>query len=118
MVELTFEVVNEADDRRRFKRFETQRQACYFLKEGSRCWKECTIINVSRKGLGILFRTHERIKVGSTILLRIFFSTETESTSVVGMVRWMRKRKNDFIGGIESIKVLDDDNLYYIPLER
>jgi hypothetical protein len=34
------------------------------------------------------------------------------------MLRWMRKRKNDFIGGIESIKVLDDDNLYYSPLEK
>jgi hypothetical protein len=116
-VELTFEVVNEEGDRRRFKRFDTQRKARYFLKEGSGCWKECTIINISRKGLGILFRTHEKIQVGSTILLRAFFSAETESISVIGMVRWIRKRKNDFIGGIESIKVLDDDNLYYIPIE-
>jgi hypothetical protein len=117
-VELTFEVVNEEGDRRRFKRFDTQRKAHYFLKEGSGCWKECTTINISRKGLGILFRTHEKIKVGSTIFLRVFFSAEAESTSVIGMVRWIRKRKNDYIGGIESIRVLEDDSLYYSPLEK
>ena len=118
MVELTFEVANEEGDRRRFKRFDTQRKARYFLKEGSGCWKECTIVNISRKGVGILFPTHEKITMGSTILLKMFYSSETESTSVIGMLRWMRKRKNDFIGGIESIKVLDDDNLYYSPFEK
>ena len=117
MVELTFEVGNEEGDRRRFERFDTQRKARYFLKEGSRCWKECTIINISRKGVGILFPTHEKITMGSTILLKVFYSAATESTSVIGMIQWMRKRKNDFIGGIESIKVLDDESLYYSPLE-
>jgi hypothetical protein len=94
MVELTFEAGNEEDDRRRFERFDTQRKARYFLKEGSRRWKECTIINISRKGVGILFPAHEKITMGSTILLKMFYSAETESTSVIGMLRWMRKRKN------------------------
>jgi hypothetical protein len=118
MVELTFEVVNEEGDRRRFKRFDTQRKARYFFKEGSGCWQECTIINISRKGVGVRFPLHEKITMGSTILLKVFYSAETEPTSVIGMIRWMRKRKNDFIGGIESIKVLDDESIYYSPLEK
>jgi len=118
MVELTFEVVNEEGDRRKFRRFDTQRKARYFLREGSGCWKECTIVNISRKGVGILFPMHEKITMGSTILLKMFYSSEKEPTSVIGMIRWMRKRKKDCIGGIESIKVLDDDNLYYSPLEK
>ena len=118
MVELTFEVVNEEGERRKFKRFDTQRKARYFLREGSRCWKECTIINISRKGVGILFPTHEKITMGTIILLKMFYSDEKEPTSVIGMIRWMRKRKNGCIGGIESIKVLDDDSLYYSPLEK
>ena len=117
-MELTFLVVNEEGDRRRFKRFDTHRKARYFLKEGSGCWKECTIINISRKGLGIQCHTHEKITVGSTMLLKVFFSAETEATSVIGMIRWIRKREDGFIGGIESIKVLDDDSLYYSPLEK
>jgi hypothetical protein len=118
MVELTFDVPNEEGDRRRFKRFDTEDRARYFLKEGSGRWKACTIVNISRKGVGILFPTHEKITMGSTILLKIFHSSETESTSVIGMLRWMRKSKNNCIGGIESIKVLDDENLYYSPSEK
>ena len=118
MVELRFDVTNEEGDRRRFKRFDTQRKARYFLKAGSRCCKECTITNISRKGVGILFPAHEKITMGSTILLKIFYFAEAEPTSVIGMLRWMRKRKNDCIGGIESIKVLDDDSLYYSPSEQ
>ena len=118
MLELRFEVVNEEGERRRFKRFDTQRRAHYFLRNGGGAWKGCTVINVSRKGLGIRCRTHEKITVGSTVLLKVFLSAGREPTSIIGMIRWIRKRKNDYIGGIESVKVLDDESLYYTPREE
>lgn len=117
-MELIFDRAGEEGDRRRFKRFAIQRKARYYLTEGSGCWKECTITSISRQGLGIRLRAGEKIKVGSTLVLRVFVLAEKEAASVIGIVRWIRTGNDDVIGGIESMRVLDDDHLYYSPLER
>ena len=75
-------------------------------------------MDVSRKGMGIVFLTHEKINVGSTVLLEIAIPTALNPVRVVGIVRWIRKKDNDFIGGVESTKLLDDVKLYYSPVEE
>ncbi len=95
--------------KRRFDRFPAQREAKYFSKGGLGNWQECTIMNVSHKGMKILF--HERIKVGSTIGLEIPFPGELVSISINGILKWIEERGNDFIGGIELTKMLDDEKL-------
>ena len=117
-MELEFEVANQESDRRRFRRFDTQHKAHYLLKEAKGPWKACTITNVSRKGIGILFQAHEKVALGSTILLRPSPPAESSPLYIIGMLRWIRKRGNDFIGGVESIEVLDENNLYYSPFEK
>ena len=117
-MELKFEEANQGHDRRKFRRFETHHKAHYLLKDGKRTWKVCTITNVSRKGMGILFRAHEKVALGSTILLRPSPPLDSSPFYVIGIVRWIKKRGNDFIGGIESVEVLDDGNLYYSPFEK
>ncbi len=91
--------------KRRFDRFLVQREAKYFSQGGLGNWQECTISNVSRKGMKILF--HERINVGSTICLDI----PDPGFSIYGIVKWIEERGNDFIGGIELTKMLDDEKL-------
>ncbi|MBW2184699.1 MAG: PilZ domain-containing protein, partial [Deltaproteobacteria bacterium] len=93
--------------KRRFDRFLVQREAKYFSKEGLGNWQECTINNVSRKGMKILF--HERNNVGSTICLEIPVPGELVSISIYGILKWIEERGNDFIGGIELTKMLDDE---------
>lgn len=88
------------------------------MKERQEGWGECTVMDVSRKGMGIVFLTHEKINVGSTVLLEIAIPTASNPVRVVGIVRWIRKKGNDFIGGVESTKLLDDVKLYYSPLEE
>ena len=68
--------------------------------------------------MGIIFIAGEKINVGSTVLLEISVSTTINPVHVIGILRWIRKKGNDFVGGIESTKILDDVKLYYSPLEK
>ena len=106
------------ENRRSFSRFDTQLKAKYFLKERNESWGECTVIDVSRKGMGIIFTTREKINVGSTVLLEIAVPTVSNPVHVIGILRWIRRKGNDFVGGVESTKLLDDVKLYYSPLEK
>ena len=106
------------EDRRRFSRQQSQLKAQYFLKGRKEGWGECTVIDVSRKGMGITFQTSEKIKVGSFILLEIPVPTELEPFYIIGILRWIRQKGNTFTGGIESTEILDDYNLFYSPLEE
>lgn len=105
-------------NRRSFSRFDAQLKAKYFLKEREEHWGNCTVTDVSRKGMGIVFLTREKIHVGSTILMEIAIPTASDPVKVVGILRWIRKRGGDFIGGVESTKILDDVKLYYSPVEE
>ena len=109
---------NRTENRRSFSRFDTQLRAKYFLKERKEHWGKCAVIDVSRKGMGIIFIAGEKINVGSTVLLEISVSTAINPVHVIGILRWIRKKGNDFVGGIESTKILDDVKLYYSPSEK
>jgi hypothetical protein len=93
---------------RRFKRYPTQREARFFLKDSAGEGHKCTIITVSRKGMGILFHTDEKIKVGTAIRFDIPVATSFEAISVRGMLKWLDKTEAEFIGGIELIQELSD----------
>jgi len=103
------------ENRRKFSRFDTHMQAQYFLEEKNRCREDCTVIDISRKGMGIRFSTNEKISVGSTIHLEISIPTELESINVKGILKRINQRENDFIGGLEWFlvhrEVLDEDKL-------
>lgn len=89
------------ENRRRFSRFDTQLKAHYFLKEKKGSRKECTITDVSRKGMGIRFYTHKEINIGSTIFLEISIPTEAEPVNVKGILKRIDQGENNFFGGIE-----------------
>jgi hypothetical protein len=99
-------------------------KAQYFLKEKNRDWEECTVFKISRKGMGLKFHTTEKIKVGSTIQLKIFTSKESERIIVKGVLKWIEEEENDFVGGIELNEILDESKwitlIHFIdnPLEE
>ena len=45
------------------------------------------IIDVSLKGMGVVFHIHEKIKVGSSVILKIPASFEREPHSVKGVIK-------------------------------
>ena len=96
------------DEKRRFTRFDTQLKSHFFLKEKKRGRENCTITDVSRKGLGVEFHTPEILKPGSIAQFEISVSGELEPITVKGILRWIKKRGNEFIGGIEFAEILDD----------
>ena len=97
------------DDRRESQRYPTQRMAQYFLDakvKGN--GRECTIINVSRKGMGILFHKNEEIEVGTYIHLEVPDARSLETINVRGELRWCKTTESALIGGIELNKILSD----------
>ena len=92
--------------KRRFTRFPSKQKAQYCLQERYGSWKECTIHTISRKGIGITLK--EKINVGPIIFLEIPMPHELVPFSIKGTLRWIKEKENDFIGGIEFTKVLDE----------
>ncbi|MBW2221169.1 MAG: PilZ domain-containing protein [Deltaproteobacteria bacterium] len=109
---------------RSFVRFDKYMKDQYFLKEKNRDWEECTVFKISRKGMGLKFYTSEKIKVGSTIQLKIFTSKESEKIIVKGVLKWIEEEENNFLGGIELNEILDESKwitlIHFIdnPLEE
>ena len=99
-------------ERRRSKRFLTNFKAYYSLQErGEKEGKECTVINISNNGAGLVFYTPEKIDRGSKLFLDVFISEFKEPIFIEGIVRWVKKGKKDFIGGIEVISESDKEKL-------
>lgn len=97
------------EDGRGFIRFFSQLKARYITEDKEKDWKECTIININRKGMGVKFNTRERINEGSTILFEISVTTEFEPVQATGILKWINEGENYFVGGIEFPELLDED---------
>lgn len=97
------------DDRRRFGRFDAQLEAQYFIKEKKGGSGRCTIIDVSRKGVGIKFSKHENINAGSNIHLEVTIPTELDPVSIRGVLKHIKQEGDDLIGSVELNEVLDEE---------
>jgi len=96
------------ENTRRFERFPTQREGQYFLVKEKEKGKNCTIIDVSRKGLGMIFHSNEEISVGTNIRLEIPDPITLDTIDVRGELRWSKEIGGEFIGGIELSRILSD----------
>ena len=85
-------------ERRKFTRSTLPQKAKFF---GAKGWEDCIITEVSRKGLGVKFYTREKINEGSIIHLKVLIPTESKPVMVKGLLRWIKKKEEYFIGGIE-----------------
>jgi hypothetical protein len=95
-------------------------KAQYFLREEKGSREQCRISNMSRKGMGLKFHTDETINIGSSIHLEMYVSRKSEPIKVKGILKWIEKEGNDFIGCIELTEELDDamwEELFSLPLD-
>ena len=83
-------------------------KAQYFSREGKSPREQCTIFNISRKGVGLKFHTGKKIKIGATIHLEMFVPRKSEPISVKGILTWVKRCGDDFTGGIGLTELLDD----------
>ena len=98
---------SEMEDKRKFKRFSIDLSARYLLGGNPKEWKGCSVINISREGIGIELYLRERIRIGSTLKIEIIVPTKEEPIKTVGVLVWIKevKGKMDFVGGIKLIKI-------------
>ena len=96
------------ENTRRFERFSTQREGQYFLVKEKEKRQNCTIIDVSRKGLGMIFHSNEEISVGTNIRLEIPDPITIDTIDVRGELKWSKEIGGEFIGGIELSRILSD----------
>ena len=89
------------EETRKFPRSPIELKSQFLVKVKKRDWEQCTIINVSREGMGIIFQTRRKIEVGSTIYLKIFTPMESEPVNAKGILKWIKEEEDNFIGGIE-----------------
>lgn len=97
------------EDSRGFIRFFSQLKARYIAEDKEKSWEECTIININRKGMGVKFRTDEKIRIGSNIHFEISVSTEFDPVQATGILKWINEGENYIVGGIEFPELLDED---------
>ena len=98
------------EHQRKSIRFFSQLKAHYFLKGKKETGEECTIINISQKGMGVKFHTPNPINIGSTIHLKTFIPTEMEPVSIKGVLVWCEPLSGgQSIGGVEFVEGLDRD---------
>ena len=97
-------------ERRKFTRHPINLKAQFLVEGKKRDWEKCTIINVSREGMEIMFQTHREIEVGSTIYLKILWSTKSMPINVKGILKWIKKEDDYFIGGIELLIISQNSN--------
>jgi len=109
--------VAEREDRRKHIRFSTNLKGRYSTGDLSKNWEECTVLDASRKGMGIKFHTPEGIKVGTIINLETVVPSETEPLNVRGVLKWIEQKENELIGGVEFAAVQDEINSLIIMLE-
>ena len=98
------------EERRRFLRFDTQLKAQYCLEDLDKQWGECTIFNLSRKGMGMKLPHPEEIDKGTAIHVTANVPGELEPLGVKGVVKWIKHEEDHTIGGIELTEVLDEIN--------
>ena len=96
-------------DERRFLRFAKKRTTSYAPQDKIENIQDCTIIDVSRKGMQIVFP--EKIDLGAIICLQlpVAVTGKLAATTVHAQLKWIKKKGNDFIGGIELTEKLDDE---------
>ncbi len=100
-------ILERARRERRFIRYSTRLKAQYSLKEKEIDCKECTVVAIARKGMGIELHSQDKLDVGSAVYFKIIVPQESEAVMVKGEIRWIKQRKNNSACGIEFTEVLD-----------
>jgi len=79
-------------DRRKSKRIPMQVNASY-LDENKQGWQDCSVIDVSSDGIGIVLYLRESIHVGTKLSFAINISLKMFQPT--GTVMWSKKLKRD-----------------------
>ena len=103
---------------RKYKRYPTQREAHFYLDDNPLTRQVCTIVNISRKGMGIIFHTDVEMSMGTVIQVEVAVPGSSEIMSARGSLKWFDKMEIDIIGGIELDKELSEEDVSRLDSSR
>jgi c-di-GMP-binding flagellar brake protein YcgR len=103
-------------NRRKWHRESVKIQAQYFLKGQSLRYQDCTIVNLSRSGAGVLFPANSSFAVKTPIYLEIIIPQTTEQFTIRGEVKNKHTRKEGLVGGIQFETLLPENMLSKLAL--
>jgi c-di-GMP-binding flagellar brake protein YcgR len=105
-------------DQRNFKRFVIELDAKYLLEENPKEWKGCTVVNVSRGGMGIEIYLQEKVPIGSMLQIEITISSKDDPIITAGVLRWIKELVEDknYLGGVEFAEIDAEDKWKLLDL--
>jgi hypothetical protein len=100
------------DERRKFIRFPTELIARY-SESDVKDWKECSVIDISREGMGINISAREYISEGVILQMEITVPVQDDPIAVTGTLMWIRERKDhprfNYLGGVKLLAIKPED---------
>ena len=101
------------EDRRKFLRFPVKIGA-YYSKEDSQDWKQhCSVVNISREGMGVTVYLKTKLSLGITLKFMIDIPEREKSVYFTGTLNWIKALKGDpdynYKGGIKLITIDPED---------
>jgi hypothetical protein len=100
------------DDRRRFLRFPLELVARYG-GQNEDTWKECSVTDISREGIGIIIHSKEAISKGLMLKIEIDAPVEDSPIEVEGKLVWLKELKDDpqfiYAGGVQLTSIAPED---------
>ena len=94
------------EEKRKFKRLPVQLSASC-LVGSEKEWLNCSIINISRDGMGIEVRLQEKIPPDLILKFKIIIPEKVDPIETTGILKWVKEQKEEmgFVGGVELFNI-------------
>lgn len=100
-------------DRRKFLRFPVRIGAFYSEENNDDCKQQCSIVNISREGMGVTVYLKAKPCLSCIMSFRMNVPEREKSVSFTGTLNWIKALKGDpdynYEGGIKLITIDSED---------
>jgi hypothetical protein len=101
------------EDRRKFIRFPIKIGAFYSEENKEQTRQQCSIVNISREGLGVTVYLKAQLSLGCMLKFMVDVPGKENSVSFSGALNWIKALKKDpdynYKGGIKLITIDPED---------
>ena len=100
-------------DRRKFIRFPVRVRAHYSEENNEKGKTQCSIVNISREGMGVTVYLEAKLALGAMLQLVVDIPDREKSVSFTGTLNWIKALKRDpdynYKGGIKLTAIDSED---------
>lgn len=96
-------------NRRSSPRETVEMPAQYFIKKQSARYMDCSIVNLSRSGAGVLFPEGETLDKGALIFLEVVVPRSFEQVTLRGEIKRNFHENGKLYGGIQFDALVSED---------